>query len=81
MLASTRLCNNSTRGAQIKFEQGTLQTPELLQDIEIPEAVTVLGQSVDLTAVKAALQPVTSSLRTAVAQARQLARAAVLTKA
>lgn len=53
----------------IKFEQGILQTPELLQDIEIPEAVTVLGQSVDLTAVKAALQPVTSSLRTAVAQA------------
>ena len=30
----------------------------------------MLGQSVELTAVKAALQPVTSSLRTAVAQAR-----------
>ena len=55
--------------AQIKFEAGILQTPELLQDIEIPEAVTVLGQSLDLTAVKSALQPVTSSLRTAVAQA------------
>lgn len=53
---------------QIKFVQGTVQTPELLQDIEIPEAVTVLGQSVDLTALKSALQPVTSTLRSAVAQ-------------
>ena len=53
---------------QIKFEQGTVQTPELLQDIEIPESVTVLGQSIDLTTLKAALQPVTTSLRSAVEQ-------------
>ena len=45
-----------------------MQTPELLQDIEIPDAVTVLGQSVDLAALKAALQPLTSTLRSAVAQ-------------
>ena len=48
-----------------------MQTPELLQDIEIPDAVTVLGQSVDLTALKAALQPLTSTLRSAVAQVRR----------
>ena len=45
-----------------------MQTPELLQDVEIPESVTVLGQSIDLTTVKAALQPVTTSLRSAVEQ-------------
>ena len=55
---------------QIKFEQGTVQTPELLQDVEIPESVTVLGQSIDLTTLKAALQPVTTSLRSAVEQVR-----------
>jgi hypothetical protein len=56
------------RGPQIKFEQGTVQTPELLQNIEIPESVTVLGQSIDLTTLKAALQPVTTSLRSTVEQ-------------
>ncbi len=53
---------------QIKFKQGTVQTPELLQDVEIPESVTVLGQAVDLSALKSALQPVTSSLQSAVEQ-------------
>jgi len=56
---------------QIKFKQGTVQTPELLQDVEIPESVTVLGQAVDLSALKSALQPVTSSLQSAVEQVRR----------
>ena len=55
---------------QIKFKQGTVQTPELLQDVEIPASVTVLGQAVDLTALKSALQPVTSGLQGAVQQVR-----------
>jgi PAP_fibrillin len=52
----------------INFERGTIQTPELLQDIEFPSSVSVLGQSVDLTNLKSALQPVDSTLRDALAQ-------------
>ena len=67
-----RTLTPAVSGAQIRFEQGTVQTPELLQDIEIPDAVTVLGSSIDLTALKAALQPVSSSLRDVMAQVTHL---------
>ena len=63
---------------QIKFKQGTVQTPELLQDVEIPESVTVLGQAVDLSALKSALQPVTSSLQSAVEQVQHAVLISVL---
>ena len=38
---------------QVRFERGTVATPELLQDIELPSSISVLGQPVDLTNLKA----------------------------
>ena len=38
---------------QVRFERGTIATPELLQDIELPSSISVLGQPVDLTNLKA----------------------------
>jgi hypothetical protein len=37
---------------QVRFERGTVATPELLQDIEMPSSVSVLGQPIDLTPLK-----------------------------
>lgn len=37
---------------QLVFETGRVSTPELLQDIELPSTISVLGQSVDLTNLK-----------------------------
>lgn len=45
-----------------------MATPELLQDIELPSSITVLGQPVDLSPLKAALQPVESIAQGAVRQ-------------
>ena len=39
--------------AKVRFERGTVATPELLQDIELPSSISVLGQPVDLTNLKA----------------------------
>jgi hypothetical protein len=53
---------------QVKFEKGSVATPELLQDIELPSSITVLGQPVDLSPLKTALQPVESIAQGAVRQ-------------
>ncbi len=37
---------------QVRFERGTVATPELLQDVELPSSVSVLGQPIDLTSLK-----------------------------
>lgn len=50
---------------QVKFEEGIVRTPELLEDIDIPSSVSVMGQTVD---VSAALKPIESSVKDAVAQ-------------
>ena len=46
----------SPKRLQVRFERGTVATPELLQDVELPASVTVLGQPIDLTPVKARAQ-------------------------
>eukprot|EP00803_Ostreobium_quekettii_P000787 evm.model.scf_601.1 EVM.evm.TU.scf_601.1 scf_601:2427-5142(+) len=53
---------------QVKFEKGIVSTPELLEDIELPDSVSVMGQTIDLGQVKGALQPFDATLRDAVAQ-------------
>ncbi|CAL5229816.1 g13217 [Coccomyxa viridis] len=47
----------SPKRLQVRFERGTVATPELLQDIELPSSISVLGQPVDLTNLKDALRP------------------------
>lgn len=39
-----------------------VQTPELLADVEVPESVSILGQTVDLSQVRSLLQPVSQGL-------------------
>ena len=53
---------------QIQFTEGQVGTPELLSDFELPSSVDVLGQTVDLSMVKSALQPLDGPLRSAVSQ-------------
>ena len=43
----------SPKRLQVRFERGTVATPELLQDVELPDSVSVLGQPIDLTSLKA----------------------------
>ncbi len=52
----------SPKRLQVKFERGTIATPKLLADIEIPTSLSVFGQVVDLSQVKGALQPVGDTL-------------------
>ena len=52
----------SPKRLAIQFERGAIATPELLSDISIPESISVLGQTVDLTPVRGLLQPVGDSL-------------------
>lgn len=40
----------------------SVQTPELLADVEVPESVSILGQTVDLSQVRSLLQPVSQGL-------------------
>jgi len=53
---------------QIEFKEGQIGTPELLTDFEMPSSVDVLGQNVDLSALKAALQPLDGPVRSVVSQ-------------
>lgn len=46
------------------------QTPELLADVEVPESVSILGQSVDLSQVRSLLQPVSQGLSGIISQVR-----------
>lgn len=47
------------------------QTPELLADIEVPESVSILGQTVDLSQVRGLLQPVSQGLSGIISQVRR----------
>ena len=49
-----------------------LQTPELLADIEVPESVSILGQTVDLSQVRGLLQPVSQGLSGIISQASHI---------
>jgi hypothetical protein len=51
--------------------RGALATPQLLTDIDIPESISLLGQTVDLSSLRDALAPARRSLQSAVSQVRQ----------
>ncbi|WIA32162.1 hypothetical protein OEZ86_003011 [Tetradesmus obliquus] len=52
----------SPKRLQIAFERGSIATPELLSDLEVPESVDVLGQTVDLSQLRGVLQPFSQGL-------------------
>lgn len=53
----------SPKRIQVRFERGVIETPQLLTDREFPSFVNFLGQPIDLTSLKDALQPVNASVR------------------
>ncbi|GLJ12985.1 hypothetical protein SUGI_0202200 [Cryptomeria japonica] len=63
-LATTSFSTNATfevrspKRVQIKFEEGIISTPQLIDSIEIPEDVHFLGQKIDLTPFKGVLSSV-----------------------
>jgi len=64
----------SPKRLQLKLERGKVATPQLLADIELPNTVTVLGQAVDLTALKSAISPMQSSVRGLLEQVNNIVR-------
>lgn len=58
----------SPKRLQVKFEKGIISTPELLEDIDLPSDVTIMGQKIDLTQANEALKPFNATVRDAVAQ-------------
>lgn len=60
----------SPKRLQIAFERGSIATPELLSDLEVPESVDVLGQTVDLSQLRGVLQPFSQGLSSILKQVR-----------
>lgn len=61
--ASAKFEVRSPKRLAIRFEQGSVATPQLLSDVELPASLSVMGQPLDLTPLKAALEPVNQNLR------------------
>lgn len=57
---------------QIQFQEGQLATPQLLADFELPTSADVMGQQVDLTAVRDALRPLDGPVRSLITQVGEL---------
>ncbi|KAH9313655.1 hypothetical protein KI387_022282, partial [Taxus chinensis] len=63
-LATTSFSTNATfevrspKRVQIKFEEGIISTPQIIDSIEIPEDVEFLGQKIDLAPFKGVLSSV-----------------------
>ena len=53
---------------QVRFVRGALATPQLLTDVDIPESISLLGQTVDLRTIRDALAPARRGLQSAVSQ-------------
>ncbi len=54
---------------EIEFTDGRISTPQLMSDFELPDSVEVAGQTVDLTVLKSALQPLDGPVRSLIEQA------------
>jgi PAP_fibrillin len=61
----------SPKRVNLKFEQGTISTPQLVTDIEIPDFTNVMGQSVDLRQAKSMLQPLLTASKGATSMVRR----------
>lgn len=62
----------SPKRLQISFEKGVIQTPQLLDNVDIPESVSILGQPIDLSQVKQVLQPVNQGLNNLISEVGKL---------
>ena len=50
----------SPKRFNIKFEKGTIGTPQLMSEIDLPDSTMVMGQNIDLRQLKSAIQPLKS---------------------
>lgn len=50
---------------------GALATPQLLADVDIPESISLLGQTVDLRNLRDALAPARRGLQGAISQVQK----------
>ncbi|GAB4821945.1 hypothetical protein N2152v2_008991 [Parachlorella kessleri] len=48
---------------QVQFRQGRVATPQLLQDVALPQSLDVLGRQVDISPLQSVLQPLEGPLR------------------
>jgi len=62
----------SPKRLQLKVEKGTVSTPQLLSEIELPNNLSVLGQAIDLTQLKSALDPINERLKGVLTQVGNL---------
>lgn len=53
----------SPKRLALRVEKGSIHTPELLSQIDLPSNITVMGQTVDLTQLKSALEPVSNGVK------------------
>jgi hypothetical protein len=60
----------SPKRLNLRFEKGTISTPELMTDANLPDSTMVLGQYVDLKPLKSALEPVKEASRDLMSQVR-----------
>jgi len=56
----------SPKRMMVKYEKGTIQTPELLFNIDLPDQIDVLGQKVDLAPLSPILTPLEGVLTEAI---------------
>lgn len=59
---------SSPKRLRLQIKSGNIATPELLEDIDLPDSVSLMGQTIDLSPLKQALQPFNSTVKDAVAQ-------------
>jgi hypothetical protein len=52
----------SPKRIAVRFERGSVSTPQLLSDVKQPDSVTLLGQTLDLAPLRGALAPAEAAL-------------------
>lgn len=63
--AKAKLEVRSESRLQVVFSEGTISTPELVEDITFPSSIDVMGQSVDLSPAMPILSPLQDAAREA----------------
>ena len=63
--AKAKLEVRSESRLQVVFSEGTISTPELVEDITFPSSIDVMGQSIDLSPAMPILSPLQDAAREA----------------
>jgi PAP_fibrillin len=68
--ATAAVTVQSPKRFNVKFEKGTIGTPQLMSEVDIPDSVMVLGQNVDLRTLKQAIRPAQDASRDIISRVR-----------